>query len=153
MSPSDKRRDMFEKKLARKKVPGSSATARSTGLRGLLETSFTGKARGSAGAYAKAVVGGALLGCAIATPAAAQSDRRGEILARKWCASCHIVAPDQRSAQDGVPSFAGIARSSHHAGKKLAPFLLTQHPRLPGVVLSQREARDLAAYIKSKARR
>ena len=107
----------------------------------------------SAKAIAKAALCAALLSCAIATSATAQSERRGETLARKWCASCHIVAPDQKTAPDSVPSFAGIARSSHLTQKRLASFLLNQHPMMPGVVLSRREALDLAAYIKSKERR
>ena len=35
---------------------------------------------------------------------------RGEKLARHWCASCHIVANDQKGGADSAPPFATIAR-------------------------------------------
>jgi mono/diheme cytochrome c family protein len=153
MSVFDKRRDAFDEKFACERDLRICATASRNRPFGLWAASLTGKIGDSAEACAKSVVGGVLLGCAIATSATAQSEQRGETLARKWCASCHIVAPYQKTAQDGVPSFDRIARSPHLAGKRLASFLLNQHPGMPGVVLSRREARDLAAYIKSKETR
>ena len=53
---------------------------------------------------------GLVLAAALCTPARSADADRGEALAKQWCASCHIVAPDQRHGGDNVPSFASIAR-------------------------------------------
>ena len=54
----------------------------------------------------------ALLLVALASPAlaAASGDAdHGEVLARHWCAACHIVAEDQEHGADNVPTFSAIA--------------------------------------------
>jgi mono/diheme cytochrome c family protein len=73
--------------------------------------------------------------------------QNGAALAQRWCASCHIVSKDQKSAVDGVPSFAAIAKSPNFSGERLAFFLLDPHPVMPSMTLTRNEARDLAAYI------
>ena len=72
---------------------------------------------------------------------------KGATLAQRWCASCHIVSPGQRSGIDGTPSFAAIAGRENFNVEKLAFFLLDPHPVMPRMALSRNEARDLAAYI------
>ena len=88
----------------------------------------------------------------IAGAAAMPADAtRGEILARQWCASCHIVANDQKHGADNVPPFATIARKPGFDAGKIAQFLMDPHPKMPDMQLSREEARDLGAYIGSLA--
>jgi mono/diheme cytochrome c family protein len=71
----------------------------------------------------------------------------GEKLARRWCAACHLVAPDQQQASTDAPPFAAIARVPGFSREKLAFFLLEPHPKMPNMALSRTEASDLADYI------
>ena len=91
--------------------------------------------------------------CASITGAAAlpADPARGEKLARHWCASCHIVANDQKGGADSAPPFATIARKPQFDGGKIAQFLMDPHPKMPDMQLSRDEAKDLGAYIASLA--
>ncbi len=71
----------------------------------------------------------------------------GEKLARRWCASCHLVAPDQPTTATEAPPFAAIARTPGFNRDKLAYFLLAPHPKMPDMSLARSEANDLADYI------
>ena len=71
----------------------------------------------------------------------------GRAIAERWCASCHLVAQDQRSAAD-VPSFQSIARKPDIGESLLVAFLATSHPRMPDMSLSRQEIADLLAYIR-----
>lgn len=52
----------------------------------------------------------ALVTSVLASALAAASDlKNGEQLARRWCATCHLVAADQSQANADVPSFLSIA--------------------------------------------
>jgi len=82
-----------------------------------------------------------------AAPAMAADVSHGEQIARRWCASCHIVAPDQTKAADNVASFADIARRKDD-DRALASFLADPHPRMPDMNLSRPEITDLVAYIR-----
>jgi mono/diheme cytochrome c family protein len=77
----------------------------------------------------------------------------GERLARQWCASCHVVASDQKQANADVPAFSTIARRSGFSRDRLAFFLLDPHPKMPNMSLTRNEATDLADYITSLASR
>ena len=79
---------------------------------------------------------------------AADADH-GADLAKRWCASCHVVAGNQAQASADVPSFAAIARKPDFRQDKLAFFLLDPHPKMPNFPLTRQEAGDLAAYIGS----
>ncbi len=79
---------------------------------------------------------------------AADADHGGD-LARRWCASCHLVEGSQKQASADVLSFAEIARKSDFTPEKVAFFLLAPHPKMPNFPLSRTEAADLAAYIGS----
>jgi mono/diheme cytochrome c family protein len=76
---------------------------------------------------------------------------RGKKLARHWCASCHVVANDQKSGVDSAPPFATIARKPGFDGGKIAQFLMDPHPKMPDMQLSRDETKDLGAYIASLA--
>jgi len=87
---------------------------------------------------------------ALATSAAAADARKGETLAKRWCATCHVVASDQQRATTQSPAFSTIANRPDFNETTLAFFLLTPHPRMPDMNLSRSEAADLAAYIKTQ---
>ena len=84
-----------------------------------------------------------------AGPAIAADAAQGEVLARRWCASCHIVAPDQTRGADSVPTFASIAKRPSFSAATIARFLMDPHPKMPDMQLGRDEAADLGAYIAS----
>ncbi|HMF24238.1 MAG TPA: c-type cytochrome [Pseudolabrys sp.] len=84
---------------------------------------------------------------ALAEEASAADARKGETLARRWCASCHIVSSDQQRGTTQSPPFSAIANTPGFNQATLAFFLLAPHPRMPDMNLSRSEASDLAAYI------
>ncbi len=90
-----------------------------------------------------AVIGLAML----AFPASAADPGNGERLARRWCASCHVVARNQRRPTTEAVPFSAIARTPGFDEARLAFFLLDPHPKMPDMSLSRSEAADLAAYI------
>lgn len=81
--------------------------------------------------------------------ALAADARHGKALAETWCASCHLVAPEQRQASADVPTFAFIGEQPGFNAGQLALFLLDPHPKMPNLSLTRAEAADLAAYIGS----
>ncbi|GLR85344.1 c-type cytochrome [Bradyrhizobium iriomotense] len=83
------------------------------------------------------------------SPAFAADPDHGADLAKRWCASCHVVASEQKQASADVPGFAAIARRPDFTPEKLAFFLLDPHPKMPNFPLSRIEAGDIAAYIGS----
>jgi mono/diheme cytochrome c family protein len=98
-----------------------------------------------------------LLACALAAsvfaaPGAARAEAEdGRIIAERWCASCHLVAPDQAMASDQVVSFMEIAQDHELDADRLRRFLQMPHPPMPDLQLTHREIRSLIAYIDSLA--
>ncbi|RBP10615.1 cytochrome c553 [Roseiarcus fermentans] len=93
---------------------------------------------------------GLLLWSGLAGAALAAADvANGEAIAKRWCAACHIVAPDQTHGADSVPTFASIARRPDFSADKTAKFLMDPHPKMPDMQLGRGEAADLGAYIAS----
>jgi mono/diheme cytochrome c family protein len=84
--------------------------------------------------------------------ASAADARQGETLAKRWCATCHVVASDQRNPTGEAPPFSSIGRTPDLDASKLALFLLLPHPHMPAMTLSRAEAADLAAYIASQGK-
>lgn len=82
-----------------------------------------------------------------ASAAMAADPDHGAELARRWCASCHAVTPDQTRASADVPTFVSIAKRPDFNADRLAFFLLDPHPKMPNFPLSRGEAADIAAYI------
>jgi len=100
-----------------------------------------------------AAAGFCALGLAAAAPASAAGDvEHGERLAKRWCASCHIVGPSQTQGADNAPPFATIAKIPGFGADKIAAFLMDPHPKMPDMQLGRGEAQDLAAYIASLAK-
>jgi mono/diheme cytochrome c family protein len=83
-----------------------------------------------------------------AQPTVAADVQHGEIIAKRWCAACHVVSAEQKSASADVPSFADIARR-RKSRKALAAFLTDPHPKMPNMNLSRAEIDDIVAYIRS----
>lgn len=96
-----------------------------------------------------ALATGALAALGALASASAADAGRGETLARRWCATCHVVASDQARGQDNAPPFATIAQMPGFGADKIALFLLDPHPKMPDLQLSRIEREDLAAYIVS----
>jgi mono/diheme cytochrome c family protein len=85
-----------------------------------------------------------------ATAAGAADAERGETMARRWCAACHVVAPGQTRGSTQAPPFSAIASKPGFDAAQLALYLLLPHPRMPDMNMSREEAADLAAYIASQ---
>jgi len=83
----------------------------------------------------------------LAEAVSAADARKGEMLAIRWCATCHVVASDQQRGTAQSPPFSAIANKPGFNEATLAFYLLTPHPRMPDMNLSRSEAADLAAYI------
>ena len=79
--------------------------------------------------------------------AAAADAANGEKLAKRWCAACHVVAPDQAHGNTQASPFSAIAKEPGIDAAKLALYLLLPHPKMPDMNLSRSEAADLAVYI------
>jgi len=85
----------------------------------------------------------------VASPARAADPAQGERLARRWCAECHVVAPDQTRARADAPSFAAI--SAGRRVPQIEAFLRQDHPQMPDMSLSRSEIADLIAWMQSLA--
>jgi len=73
---------------------------------------------------------------------------QGKVVAERWCASCHLVARDQKSpTTDQAPPFATIAGKPDFGANKLAMLLLAPHPNMPKLTLSREEVANLADYM------
>jgi mono/diheme cytochrome c family protein len=79
---------------------------------------------------------------------------RGRELARRFCASCHLIGPEHRGpVPDGVPSFMAIAaRPGVMEDRLLGVLVSPPHPAMPSPPLDRRQMRDVAAYILSLPR-
>ena len=94
-----------------------------------------------------------LLATAVGSIAANAADAdHGRTLARRWCASCHVVAANQQRPTGEAPPFAVIAKRPDFDRIQLANFLLNPHPKMPNMSLTRTEAADLVAYIATLAR-
>ena len=91
-----------------------------------------------------------ILASAAGTSADAADAFKGETLAKRWCATCHIVASEQQRGTTQAPPFSAVAGKPDFNERTLAYFLLTPHPRMPDMNLTRNEAADLAAYIKTQ---
>ena len=91
-------------------------------------------------------------GCAIAMQgsAVAADAKQGKAVAERWCMSCHLVEPGQKSpTTDKAPPFASMAKMPDFGAGKLALLLLAPHPNMPKLSLSRSEIADLAEFIQT----
>ena len=84
--------------------------------------------------------------------AAAADAHQGGVLAKRWCASCHVVAADQKNGSTQAPPFSAIAKKPGLTAASIALFLLRPHPPMPDMNLTRNEAGDLAAYIEEQGK-
>jgi mono/diheme cytochrome c family protein len=73
----------------------------------------------------------------------------GRRLSENWCASCHLVSGEQKSAKKGAPPFATIGQSADFNADRLAYLLYDPHPKMAKLALSRSAIEDIAAYIVS----
>ena len=94
-----------------------------------------------------------LLATSVGSIAADAADaNHGQTLARRWCATCHVVAANQQRPMGEAPPFASIAKRADFDPIRLTNFLLDPHPKMPNMSLTRTEAADLVAYIATLAR-
>ena len=86
----------------------------------------------------------------VSATAGAADALKGETLAKRWCATCHIVSSEQQRGTTQAPPFSAVASKPDFNERTLAYFLLTPHPRMPDMSLTRGEAADIAAYIKNQ---
>ena len=89
----------------------------------------------------------ALRATVVATPALAADERKGETIAVRWCAACHLVKPGQSQAKADAPPFTAIATRRTYEDLRL--FLANPYPRMPDMSLTRDEIADLVAFIKT----
>jgi mono/diheme cytochrome c family protein len=89
-----------------------------------------------------------VLAATASSPAGAGEAQKGAVIAKRWCASCHVVSKDQTSAVADAPSFFDIAQRRTDR-KALSNFLVDPHPPMPDMHLSRREIDDIVTYIRS----
>jgi mono/diheme cytochrome c family protein len=71
----------------------------------------------------------------------------GKAMAERWCAECHMVAPDQQRTIVDVPTFMDIAQRVNGDFAVIEGFLIDPHPAMPDMSLTRQEIRDLIAYF------
>lgn len=80
----------------------------------------------------------------------AQDRQRGEVLAIRWCATCHVVEARPATGQaDSAPSFPAIASWPGTSAQSLKTSMTVKHGQMPNFSLTNAEEADLAAYILS----
>jgi cytochrome c len=82
----------------------------------------------------------------------ARDVERGRKFAYRVCSICHQVSPNMPPGDPPAPAFASIAKSKQFRAKQ-ATFLREAHATMPHFALDPDDAADLAAYIRSLARR
>ncbi len=90
---------------------------------------------------------------ATAPPAAAgEAVSRGQALAEKLCATCHLNKDQgEKSGPDGIPGFYAVARRPGQSIEGIMSWLRSVPPMMPNHKLSQDEMEVLAQFILSLA--
>ena len=85
-----------------------------------------------------------------ATAGAADDVAKGQALAERLCATCHL-APDQGDKQspNEIPGFAAVARRQNQSVEGIIAWLRSVPPMMPDHHLSQDEMALLAQFIMS----
>ncbi len=87
-------------------------------------------------------------GVALGSTAQAADAGKGKIIAQRWCATCHVVSPEQSSASVDVPTFMDISKRRTET-KALANFIADPHPVMPQMALTREDVDDVVRYIQS----
>lgn len=72
----------------------------------------------------------------------------GRRLANDFCGECHVVSPDQEnSGKWPAPNLVERMRDPAVTEMALRSYLVTSHPLMPNVRLSQEQTDDVVAYL------
>jgi len=83
-----------------------------------------------------------------------QDAAEGRLLAERWCANCHRIAPGGPGPQDdAAPTFAAIAARPGRNAEAISTFLRAPHGAMPDFGITLRQSQDLAAYLLSQGTR
>lgn len=116
----------------------------------MIEMSLTPETTGRSARWLRLVALGVVAGFVFPGGIARAADAEaGGRIAERWCAECHVVAPNQKKAKADVPSFREIVRRRGNDEVALLSFLMNPHPKMPDMQITRREAADLVAYMKS----
>ena len=89
-----------------------------------------------------------VLSIATCSVAAAQDAVRGQALAERWCANCHVVNRAATTGRaDGLPTFPALAARKDITAATLKGAMTATHSRMPDLQLGARDQEDLVAYI------
>ncbi len=91
---------------------------------------------------------GAVLVAGAATGSAAGDGAMGLLLARNWCARCHLVEPDGLGTDTAKP-FEAMARDSAYGPERMGAWLLEPHPPMPDFNLTRGEIAAIMDYLDS----
>ena len=79
---------------------------------------------------------------------------RGQQLAEKWCAACHVTAAGSKRPDESQPaSFQEIADTPGFGAFALNVFFQTPHKQMPNFNITGEVREDLIAYITSLKRK
>lgn len=86
----------------------------------------------------------------LAVPVLARADAAaGHRLARRWCASCHVIGNGAgQTVPQGPPTFRSIARGDMSPAA-IRAFLTKPHGKMPDLSLTRSEIENLTDYIES----
>lgn len=76
----------------------------------------------------------------------------GDRLAHTLCNNCHVVDAGPVNRDDPVPSFTWTANKPGASATSITVWLSISHQRMPNVILTDDEIRQLSAYIMSLRR-
>ena len=80
--------------------------------------------------------------------------KAGSAYAEQICAECHGVRAEARiSPNERAPTFQAVANSRGMSEMALRAWFRTPHPSMPNLVIRDKEADDVIAYILSLKRR
>ena len=91
----------------------------------------------------------ALVAACYGSPAQAADPEIGLDVARRWCASCHVVEESQPRASADASAFRTIARAPGYNRQRLTTFLMEPHGMMPNMALSRLEVELIVAYIET----
>lgn len=77
---------------------------------------------------------------------------RGRVLAERWCAKCHAIAPGRRSVEREGPSFMRMAADRELNREALRQLIRLPHYEMPPQSLTTPEIEDVIDYILSLRR-
>jgi mono/diheme cytochrome c family protein len=75
------------------------------------------------------------------------SSARGQALARRWCAACHLV--QLRLTAIDPPTFTAIANDPSKTPEYLRNFFVSPHKDMPPIQLTSPQIEDAIAYLQT----